>query len=672
MKTKHIKLTAIIIAIGITISACGGGSNSSSSFGTTATVNSNQNLNSLYVGNVQGLVFKDTTMINGTGFATTLDYNSVSALVEDSNGVIYAATTGGSVWQYNNNSGVWGMVAEELVPDGGGIFAMGVSSSNKLYVGTTGGNVFLLNNGVWQQQGGNQEVPSSGYIATMTIIDENVYVGTYIMNQMGAGQVYLVDNNSWTQLAYNPVDNTQILSLTNLNGTVYAGTTLGELYKITPTSWSSLGSTADHGAIHSLDTSNNMIYVGTNTGNIYSVNPSSSVWTALTSIKNPDGGAVMAIAIDETGTIYASTNNVMINDGAVYIVKNNSWNLYSGTASPDSGVNSLLIDPNNNLYAGTSGSSIYKVTDSEWIPLGTNSSPDNSSIYTVALYNSTLYVGTSAGNVYAVDSNNGWQHVGGSSSPDNSAIYSIAISNSGKVFASTYGNQYTTVNTMDSKQPHFVPKYKTNGTQSGSNQMGGNIYQVGDNGWTQVGGISSPDNSAVYSIAIANNDDIYAGTQNGSMYLVRNNNWQMLGRGMSPNNSSVFSVAVCGNNAYAAAGNSVYLVDTNAWKLQGGSSSPDGYAVYVVYCSLNGNTIYAGTSGGNAYSISNNTWTKLSSNYADGSLNYSAIYSFAIDPSNGVLYASTQSAGVWAYSNGVWAKTSGGNGATVYSIALGK
>ena len=192
--------------------------------------------------------------------------------------------------------------------------------------------------------------------------------------------------------------------------------------------------------VQSVFAAGNTVYVGTGQGYVYSTTGNGSVWTQLAQPSQLDSSQVTAVFVDSSGNYYAGTNN-----GNVYISDNvgNSW---AATQPPDnSGVQSLAVSANGNLYAVTTNtrnnnSPPYYSTNqgTAWTAMGAST---GNTAYAISVPANTVYIGTIQGNLQYT-TNNGTNWATANTQPDGSQISYLFINQSNNLsplFVESYG-----------------------------------------------------------------------------------------------------------------------------------------------------------------------------------------------------------------------------------------
>lgn len=445
-----------------------------------------------------------------------------------------------------------------------------------------------------------------------------------------------------------------------------------------------------------------------------------------------DNSYVYGLVMDTNHTLYAGTFGSFFGGfGAGKVFKYKSslgyWDIISGDGPggslDGSAINTLAIDSNNNLYAGTEGGNVFKYTNGVWVIMGFLLNDPVDTIYIDSSNN--VYVGThDNGNVFKFV-NGTWQNFG---APDGSSITAITSNTTGDLFTATagnpdgqvytydiVGNTWNSISSFNDGSVNALTIYNNtlySGTNAGNlydydgstwNSLGttpdtspiitimvnstdtyigsegtsdnGQVYQYNSGAWTALGTLN---NGEITNILMQNNE-LYTSTANngnsmGSVYRYANGGWLSLGR-RSLDSTPVASITTDNNgNYYAGTQNNVYKysLTNNTWSLLGNMAIIDGSGAFTM--AIHNNTLYAGTSNGNILrsSINNGNWVLVGSPQANSSVSslkinatgqiYTSINDNSVDPIIG---------SVWTYENNVWTMlTSGGSTGSADSTAI--
>lgn len=318
-----------------------------------------------------------------------------------------------------------------------------------------------------------------------------------------------------------------------------------------------------------------------------------------------------AISVSASGAIYVAGSDD-VNNGVVFGIypeNNNQWLTIGGGYIPNLNndvieVDAMALSNSGMVYAAINNNhsygSIYSTgLTSTWQLFGSQETPDQGTINSITLDNNistNVYIATAGynknrntyfGHVYVNNGSSGaWTIIGGESIPNGGIINSL-IADNGIIYIGTGGyNQQT--------ESNF-----------------GNVYtNLGAaNSWQQVGGGSMPDGGTVNSISLNNiNNMLFSATSAGNVYTVSlpNGSWQQVGGGVVPDQTAINSINIIANSgqllAATAAGN-LYITNpsvvNSGWQQLCNSSTPDGWAINAI-ANAN-NIVYVATQGGNVY-----------------------------------------------------------------------
>lgn len=381
------------------------------------------------------------------------------------------------------------------------------------------------------------------------------------------------------------------------------------------------------------------------------------------------------MVIDSNNNLYAGTMGGVFNGfGAGKVFKYNEslgyWTMLAGSGAggslDGSSVNKMIVDSNNNLYAGTNAGNIFKYVNGIWTLMGMTL---NQQILALTLdSNNNLYAGTNngsnVGEVFKYVSGN-WSTLG---SPDSTGIQSIAINASGEIYAATAGNggdgqvyKYngsgTSWSTISAFTDGSVNAVVVNGSNLYCGTNAGKIYKYDGVGtaWT-LKGIPDAANSSAIMTMFFDGTDLYAGTYgdnyNGQVYhYVSGVTWDKIG---TLNNGGISQIVIKNGKLYTSLANTgdstgmVYGYVNNMW-LPIGTGALDGTAIYSTTIDSNG-VYYAGTQNNvYKYLTANNFWLQLG-NLPDNS----GVTGLAVISSN--VYAGTPDGNIFVSSNngGSW------------------
>lgn len=374
----------------------------------------------------------------------------------------------------------------------------------------------------------------------------------------------------------------------------------------------------------SIVTSNDHLYIGLyddlNNGYVYESVAGS--WQLLNNESVP-GGSVVGLATNNSGVIYAGTNDSNTNTSSVYVSNDGSWLQVNSILPNNNQIDALSLDINNQLYVAVSNNhigSVYLSSNGTWLEVGGGSVPDNSTIFSMTTDdNANLYVGTLAGHVYKLVGNL-WQQV--YTPPNFLAIEAMSVDHSSNTLYIANAN--------------------------------GSVYKLINNAWIQINGTDVPDSAGVFGLAISPSGLVVAGTKNGNVYKSVNNEWQPMVTGSISNNLMLFyTYADQIGNMYAggleSSGESAYVYSwsDNKWVIVNNSTLPYGGLVRSI-ATDNHNNLYVATYlsnsnitgdiSGYVYESQNGAWSVVNNESFPSS---HVISSMSINQQNNQLYIGT-------------------------------
>ena len=356
-----------------------------------------------------------------TGSAMIYWARSVYALLEASDGTIYAGTWGDGVWAYNGT--VWSNVTGSAMTVGAhSVVALLEAGDGKIYAGT--------DDGVWTYNGkGWSDITSSamtGYAGEVNALleasDGTIYAGT-------SNGVWAYNGTGWSDVSGSAMDSwarTVFTLLEASDGTIYAGTRSNNVWAYNGTAWSIAGSATNspgNNVLVLLEASDGTIYAGTQGNGVCTYN--GTTWSNITgSDMMTKARFVHSLLETSDGTIYAGAASGSADGNGVWEYDGTNWSDVTGSAMTGAArrVRSMLQTSDGTIYAGTSsggvwmtavpvaaiGSTLYPslkaaiadvgqkqtitllrdITDSPMIDL--NSAPSSTAEYTLDLGNYTI------------------------------------------------------------------------------------------------------------------------------------------------------------------------------------------------------------------------------------------------------------------------------------------
>lgn len=332
-------------------------------------------------------------------------------------------------------------------------------------------------------------------------------------------------------------------------------------------------------------------------------------------------------------------------------------NFWQQTGGPTGGaVVALAANTNGDIYAGTVGAGIFRSTDNgdHWVQVNENLSD----LYIESFAVNSLgevFVGTYDGVSFSNNNGNSWNHLGLANIP----IFSLAINPNGDIFAgisghwnngigiyrsSDHGQSWTPLtNGLPPREVHSIVISSQGIIFLATN---GGIYRSANNGdsWEDL---YFPGYSAI-SLTVDTNDDVFAGTGRGIYRSQDNGNtWILSSQGLPPNTAVTSLRANSLNHIFAGTSYSGIFRSTdsgNNWvPVNAGLYNKSTWAT----CINSSNHIFVGTNGGGIFRSVNHGghWDQIN----DGLIN-TTIYDLAIDQNNRIL-AGTDGNGLFSSTN---------------------
>jgi len=284
-----------------------------------------------------------------------------------------------------------------------------------LYVGARGGTgaVFRYepSSATWVTVG--QFTGSTDVSAETTVLESGTTIPHLYVATSPDAHVYRYAGtpNSWTDLG--TVGNASaVLSLADYNGTLYAGTNQGTIYRRDPGAWTSVGQPAGAGAlVNALTTYDGVLYAGVGP-DIYKYAGGTN-WTDVSG-QLAAGANVISLAKHYDGALYAGLDN---GRGVFRSYGGSGWTsagIPGTNGSLTSSLNSFVSDT---LFAAVMGlnNGVYRYnTGTSWLSTGDFGTAQ---MHDLASYNNQLEAATgdSAGVVYSFDpTTTAWTRLGGS------------------------------------------------------------------------------------------------------------------------------------------------------------------------------------------------------------------------------------------------------------------
>lgn len=395
--------------------------------------------------------------------------------------------------------------------------------------------------------------------------------------------------------------------------------------------------------------------------------------------------AVRGIGVDSENKIWTANNPDDYGDpGGVSVFDGSSWTRHDPNTS---GIGqyflSIIVDGNDNVWAGNWTAGVYKYNGSAWENYNSSGSPlmgDQIECFDVE-EDTVIWIGNhswSAGGASRFDGTNWTNYHPGNSGIDERNIYSISIDGDDKYFGTeTKGTSKFDGSTwssyMTSNEPHCNWITSIDGDGMGNIYFGTNHYGIaifdGATWYSYHSGNSGLGDDFVNCVSIDEGDTLWVGTQYSGLYKYDGSAWinfDTLNSGLLGNTILSIAKDTQGNLWLGTAGwdgpmeqnGALAKFDgsnwTNYYLENSGLIDDDGLNVAVD----NGDTIWVGTEEGvSKYNQFANDWT----NYTESNgLVDNRVTSIAIDMDNNKLFATR--GGVSKFDGTNWTNYTEANG----------
>jgi len=532
----------------------------------------------------------------------------INGLVLDSANLLYAGTERGLF--RTTMVGDWTNIAFNTSV----IYSIFVNADNKLFVSATNTIWMSTDNGVnWNISGGG--LPNSTYYNLCASPNSNLYVSS------SAGVYRSTDGGAnWTAVNLG-LPSTFVSALCSApNNYLFAGISSSGIYLSTNNgdNWTAVNSGLGNMYIYGFGAYGTMIFAGSGNG-IYKSTNYGSNWTTVNSgFPSPYTGS-RSFGFVSGSVVFAGTDAIGVlksTDGG------NSWSKSSNGINCTA-VKSIDVSPNGTVFVGFTGG-VYSTSNggANFIPADSGITNTMNNVIKVHP-NGYIFAGTfplsntPLSGIYR-STNNGvsWTVAMSGFTYQYNNVLDLAFNSTGHIYAATNDNVYKSTNL-------------------------GNNWVKFSNGVT---------NSQVYSIAVNQLDNVFAGTYGSGIFRTRDNglNWMQINNGLTA--TQIMSLAINANGEIFAGANG-----------QGVYRSTDSGDSWVQVLGLGGMTlqawkvainrkgyIYAGIVGGQNVNLgvwmsTNNgdNWTQLS-----GGIFYPFVDAIAFD-STGFAYAGTLGGGLY-------------------------
>jgi len=318
---------------------------------------------------------------NWTGHRTSVLDGAIFVMKFNSaNSSVYVGTEAGNVWRYDGT--VWTKLQDNTgtdfatIDEGNFITGIAFDDLNNLYVSSASKKVWQLNlaGGTWTNITNEETGIDDSMVDDLAWINGSLYAVTDF------GLVWRYSGGTWVNLPGplddQSLDSSSVNTITYDNAfNLYVGTFIGNVWKYDGTSWGQLvGSAADTSLDSSpvwslkLDAANN-IYAATIAGNVWQYNALSSSWSQLigeSTAGSLDDSPVYALILSNSNVLYATTdlgNMWQYNNSGV-------WSLLAARTIFDSGaIWAITFDIAGNIYVATENAQVWEYVGGTWVPI---------------------------------------------------------------------------------------------------------------------------------------------------------------------------------------------------------------------------------------------------------------------------------------------------------------
>ncbi len=483
---------------------------------------------------------------------------NIGGFVSDSNGNVYANSSGNGIVKYDSQSEQWLQVGSSpvygnpILDSQDNLYASAWNTIYQYDVNTTNWNAISNNLNL--------------YISRFVIDSQDaLYVAGYIYQQnQYKYKIFRYDNSThiWNDI-------TGVLSISYLDdfiadpkGTVYLTIDSGGNYNLTyrydsvTNTWSLLtGATLYNPKI--IHDPQGGVYA-LNYNGVFHLNNNSTTWTT---VGNSLNGSPNNLVMDNQGNLFVGGSGGI----SYYDSNTNAWVALNNGLS-DLYIYYLAIDSQNNLYAATYNQVFfYDIQNNSWKEINTNFS-DNPIYQLFVSSTDDVYLNTYGTGPFAYDVNaSSWKSI--NSGLQNANAYRLAVDSKRNIYALGYNYvyQYNPLNAMWSvTYAYYYSYYNTSlvSDSQGKVYLGSNdyVYAYDDttNFWTLFSNYV-PD--SLTSFLIDTQGNVFAGTDDGVFELkVGDNNWVSISNGLDSN--YVYAVVQDSQGIlYAATSNYIYQYD---------------------------------------------------------------------------------------------------------------
>lgn len=283
-----------------------------------------------------------------------------------------------------------------------------------------------------------------------------------------------------TSIDGSPIEDVKI----SKTGDIYVGTDRGFVYSYNKKTqkWNKAKNEFDNSSIYSIyfDAENNL-YIGTQAGHLYMQKNNSTDWQDITF--NLGGKNVWTISGNKDN-LYALSNDLVHR----YDPSKSTWIAYPIDKEAVH-FSSMLVTPDNKLYAGSTTGRVWLWKEDKWVEVGKPISNLRAPLWSLLEKNNTLFAGAENGEVYQYNTKDDTWHALGTPSlakVDGSRIWDIDLENN-TVYAQTDA---------------------------------GKIFKYTNGKWQNITYGSQKRGSEAWSLITDHHGNLYVGTNNDGLYKI--------------------------------------------------------------------------------------------------------------------------------------------------------
>lgn len=471
----------------------------------------------LYAGGIG--VFRSTDLGN-TWTQTTLTTPSITSLISNSRGHIFAATYSNGIYRSTDGGNFWTQINNGLTS--GYVSSLANTSNDILFAGVYDyfGGVFRSTN-----NGDNwNHVDSSRYVSSITI-NSKWYI---FANVIDRGVIRSTNGgDSWTTTGF--YHGRMYLFASNASNYIFAGfadgcfiTCLGGLFRSSDEgmNWVQVGIPATMVTALTVN-SNGYIFAGTFGDGAFRSTNNGLTWTQM----NISGPQVYAFQINPKGYIFVGAEAYQIEAGVLFRSKDNgeTWSELHKTFT-----RAIASNSKGHIFVGTYVSGIYRSTDNGDTWTSVNTGLTNLQVRSLAVNSlDFIYAGTRGSGVFfSIDNGDSWSEIN-KGLVSNAYIRALAVNLHDYVFTGTDSNGiYRSIGGAEVWTPinHGLTNLHIRSLATGSNgeifagTLSG-VFRSSDNGehWTSIN-IGLPDSIDVRALAISPHGHVLAGTSGSGVF----------------------------------------------------------------------------------------------------------------------------------------------------------